>query len=179
MKQLYIKYLFLFFYINLPTFIDEEPIKVIGIRHGEKMYETLLTNEECAKAIGFIPVIAHIERYFHKELDYSIIENWINTGCVLQINRTSILGMHGKQIQSNALSLLDNGYCDVIGTDTHRSSGNRISKLSDAYSVVRKRIGSENADILFYENPKRILSDMDILNIEVAKKKKRFSFFRR
>lgn len=29
----------------------KENIKVIGIRHGEKMYETLLTNEECAKAI--------------------------------------------------------------------------------------------------------------------------------
>ena len=29
----------------------KEDIKVIGIRHGEKMYETLLTNEECAKAI--------------------------------------------------------------------------------------------------------------------------------
>ena len=28
----------------------EPEIKVIGIRHGEKMYETLLTNEECAKA---------------------------------------------------------------------------------------------------------------------------------
>ena len=28
----------------------KENIKVIGIRHGEKMYETLLTNEECAKA---------------------------------------------------------------------------------------------------------------------------------
>ena len=28
-----------------------EDIKVIGIRHGEKMYETLLTNEECAKAV--------------------------------------------------------------------------------------------------------------------------------
>ncbi len=28
----------------------EPNIKVIGIRHGEKMYETLLTNEECAKA---------------------------------------------------------------------------------------------------------------------------------
>ena len=26
-------------------------IKVIGIRHGEKMYETLLTNEECANAV--------------------------------------------------------------------------------------------------------------------------------
>ena len=30
---------------------DKCPIKVIGIRHGEKMYETLLTNEECAGAI--------------------------------------------------------------------------------------------------------------------------------
>ena len=32
-------------------FAPETEIKVIGIRHGEKMYETLLTNEECANAI--------------------------------------------------------------------------------------------------------------------------------
>lgn len=32
-------------------FESEDEIKVIGIRHGEKMYETLLTNEECANAI--------------------------------------------------------------------------------------------------------------------------------
>ena len=32
-------------------FHAENEIKVIGIRHGEKMYETLLTNEECANAI--------------------------------------------------------------------------------------------------------------------------------
>lgn len=30
---------------------EKEDIKIIGIRHGEKMYETLLTNEECEKAI--------------------------------------------------------------------------------------------------------------------------------
>ena len=30
---------------------DKNNIKVIGIRHGEKMYETLLTNEECANAV--------------------------------------------------------------------------------------------------------------------------------
>ncbi len=30
---------------------DKNKIKVIGIRHGEKMYETLLTNEECANAV--------------------------------------------------------------------------------------------------------------------------------
>lgn len=32
-------------------FHSEDEIKVIGIRHGEKMYETLLTNEECSGAI--------------------------------------------------------------------------------------------------------------------------------
>lgn len=32
-------------------FAPDHEIKVIGIRHGEKMYETLLTNEECAHAI--------------------------------------------------------------------------------------------------------------------------------
>lgn len=32
-------------------FYSDNEIKVIGIRHGEKMYETLLTNEECANAI--------------------------------------------------------------------------------------------------------------------------------
>jgi len=32
-------------------FEADNEVKVIGIRHGEKMYETLLTNEECANAI--------------------------------------------------------------------------------------------------------------------------------
>ena len=33
------------------VFHAENPIRVIGIRHGEKMYETLLTNEECVHAV--------------------------------------------------------------------------------------------------------------------------------
>ena len=52
----------------------DNEIKVIGIRHGEKMYETLLTNEECAKAIdlgGFYRVPAdnrglNYDKYFIK-----------------------------------------------------------------------------------------------------------------
>ncbi len=35
----------------IELFEPNHEIKVIGIRHGEKMYETLLTNEECASAI--------------------------------------------------------------------------------------------------------------------------------
>ena len=51
---------------------NKDDIKVIGIRHGEKMYETLLTNEEYAKAInlgGFCRVPAcnlglNYDKYF-------------------------------------------------------------------------------------------------------------------
>lgn len=53
---------------------DKSAIKKIGIRHGEKMYETLLTNEECAHAIdlgGFYRVPAdkrglNYDKYFSK-----------------------------------------------------------------------------------------------------------------
>lgn len=47
---------------------DKIPLKVIGIRHGEKMYETLLTNEECAHSIDlgdFYRVPAD-----HRDLNY-------------------------------------------------------------------------------------------------------------
>lgn len=41
--------------------VPNYPVETIGIRHGEKMYETLLTNEECARAIdcgNFYRVVA-------------------------------------------------------------------------------------------------------------------------
>ena len=38
-----------------------------------------------------------MSKIFHLGLDYSIIDNWIDMGCILQINRTSILGMHESQ----------------------------------------------------------------------------------
>ena len=53
---------------------NKDDIKVIGIRHGEKMYETLLTKEECAKAVdmgNFYRVPAdnrslNYDKYFNK-----------------------------------------------------------------------------------------------------------------
>ena len=54
--------------------VPDYPTTVIGIRHGEKMYETLLTNEECARAVDmgmFYRVIAdnrdlNYEKYLSK-----------------------------------------------------------------------------------------------------------------
>lgn len=55
--------------------VPEYPTNVIGIRHGEKMYETLLTNEECARAIDcgeFYRVIAD-----NRDLNY---EKYLSAG---------------------------------------------------------------------------------------------------
>lgn len=51
------------------------PVKTIGIRHGEKMYETLLTNEECSRAIDcgqFYRVVSD-----NRDLNY---ENYLSKG---------------------------------------------------------------------------------------------------
>ena len=53
---------------------DKCPIRIIGIRHGEKLYETLLTNEECAGAIDLgdfyrVPCDKrdlNYDKYFHE-----------------------------------------------------------------------------------------------------------------
>jgi UDP-glucose 4-epimerase len=86
----------------------KEDIKVIGIRHGEKMYETLLTNEECAKAIdlgNFYRVPAdnrglNYDKYF-KDGD----ENR-NTLIEFNSNNTKILNVEETKSKIAALSYI-------------------------------------------------------------------------
>lgn len=76
----------------------KEDIKVIGIRHGEKMYETLLTNEECAKAIdmgNFYRVPAdnrglNYDKYFKEgdEKRNHLTEFNSNNTCMLSVEET-------------------------------------------------------------------------------------------
>lgn len=123
------------------------------------------------------PIIAHVERFFVNGLDFDIIDDWFQKGYVLQVNRTSLTGMHGKQIQKNAEILLDKGYVHLIATDTHRSSGNRIEKLSDVYKMIENKYGRVNAKRLFVNNPKHIINNEDVEEMEITKKKKKFLFF--
>lgn len=108
---------------------------------------------------GFIPVIAHVERFFPAGLDLEMVENWLEIGCLLQTNRTSLMGFHGKVIQRNARHLVKNKMIHLVASDTHRIVGNRIEKLSDAYQVVIKLTDTEYADQLFLRNPLIILDD--------------------
>lgn len=110
---------------------------------------------------GFIPIIAHVERFFPMGLDMDIIENWLDLGCLLQCNRTSLLGFHGKVIQRNAKELIKERMISLVCTDTHRIKGNRIEKLSDAYKIVEKLTDSNYANELFFKNPLIILNDED------------------
>lgn len=108
---------------------------------------------------GFIPIIAHVERFFPMGLDMEMIENWLDMGCLLQTNRTNLLGFHGKRVQRNARELVKDKKIHLIASDTHRTVGNRIEKLSDAYQVVIKLTDTEYADQLFLRNPLIILDD--------------------
>lgn len=122
-----------------------------------------------------VPVIAHVERYFHKGIDMDRVQRWIDMGCVIQINRTSILGMHGSVIQKNAHKLISSGMAHIIATDAHRPGGNRICLLSDVYRYVTDTYGTDTADILMRRNPKHIINDEELEDIEVQKKKSIFS----
>lgn len=108
---------------------------------------------------GFIPIIAHVERFFPTGLDLEMVENWLEMGCLLQTNRTSLMGFQGKVIQRNAHHLVKNKMIHLVASDTHRTVGNRIEKLSDAYQVVIKLTDTEYADQLFLRNPLIILDD--------------------
>lgn len=123
---------------------------------------------------NFIPVIAHAERYFHDGIDLERVKDWIDMGCRIQINRTSVLGMHGAVVQKNAHKLLENGMAHFIATDAHRPTGSRICMLSDVYRYVSDTYGNENAEILMNRNPDHIIHDEELEEIAVNKKKSIF-----
>lgn len=86
----------------------KEDIKVIGIRHGEKMYETLLTNEECAKAVdlgNFYRVPAdnrglNYDKYF-KDGDAKR-----NTLTEFNSNNTKLLNVEETKVKIASLSYI-------------------------------------------------------------------------
>lgn len=84
---------------------DKKDIRIIGIRHGEKMYETLLTKEECAKAVdmgNFYRVPAdnrdlNYDKYFKDGNEEAVTVNEFNS------NNTEILNVN--QVKEKLLSL--------------------------------------------------------------------------
>ena len=69
---------------------------------------------------GFIPVLAHPERYVYMDInDYRKLKE---RGVLFQLNLASVVGSYGETAKKKALKFLDMGLYDHIGTDCHRSS---------------------------------------------------------
>lgn len=87
------------------VFQADSPVQVIGIRHGEKMYETLLTNEECMNAVDmgdFFRVPADV-----RDLNYDkyVIEGNQSRNMFTEFNssNTELLGV--EQVKEKLLAL--------------------------------------------------------------------------
>lgn len=68
---------------------------------------------------GYIPVLAHPERYtfYHKSIaDYRKLKN---AGCLFQLNMLSTVGYYGKEVTAAAAMLLKEGMIDFTGSDVH------------------------------------------------------------
>ncbi len=103
-------------------------------------------------AKGYIPIIAHIERYPYC-LDYSIIEEIKNCGGLIQVNAGSVVGKLGKKIKKFVLNLVKFGLVDFIASDVHSF---RVNEMLSAYKTVQKNFGIKVAEDLF-KNHQKIL----------------------
>ena len=120
------------------------------------------------RARNITPVIAHAERYFDR-IDCDRIRRWIDSGCYIQVNRTSIMGYQGRAAEKNSHELLKKGLCHFVATDAHRASGHRVMCLSDAYEKTVSLAGKENADLIFKKNPAELIADREPADMTVVK----------
>ena len=112
------------------------------------------------KMAGVTPIIAHPERYKDVQEDISMVNMWLEAGCIIQIDAGSILGRMGKSAYDISIKMLKNSWCQIIGSDAHNDR-NRNFMLKDAYSVAGKIIGRE-AILSVKDNPKKIMDGSPI-----------------
>jgi len=96
---------------------------------------------------GFIPIIAHPERYTYFQEDYSLVDSLKEEGVLFQSNYSSILGYYGKSAEKLLKYMLKNKYTNLLGTDIHHI--NR-SFVIDNFKKINKQI-SKIAGNEYYE----------------------------
>jgi tyrosine-protein phosphatase YwqE len=68
---------------------------------------------------GYVPVLAHPERYTYYHSDSSHYRKLKNAGCKFQMNLLSVVGYYGKTVAESAARLLRDGLIDFVGSDIH------------------------------------------------------------
>lgn len=110
-----------------------------------------------AKEIGYIPVVAHPERYYYIQDDPALIYEWYNAGYGIQVNKGSILGYFGEREKSTADSLIRHHIVSCVASDAHGIKS-RTASLTHLRQFLSETYGNEYCHLLMEENPYRILN---------------------
>ena len=113
---------------------------------------------------SIVPIVAHPERYYAVQDDIQFALHWADMGCLLQLNRTSILAHPSAPEAQTAKRLLDLGAAHFVATDAH-GVFSRTTEMLDVYEYISKRYSREWAEILTVENPRRLIENRRILRL--------------
>ena len=130
--------------INGTKFLLIEFQYVKGVEIEEIVYEI--------KRMGYIPIIAHYERYFGVSLSQAIEIK--NIGGLIQVNADSLVGLSKKYHYKLIKQLFKNDLVDFVASDVHY---NRENLMLKAKSFVERWYGKERANKLFIENAKKLI----------------------
>lgn len=105
---------------------------------------------------GYIPIIAHIERYECLVSHPERVAELHNMNVVMQVNAAAVMGNMGKEIKKFVKNLLKNNLIDLVASDAH-SAGRRTPQLKSAALYVGKKYGVHTMERLFIDNQKRVI----------------------
>ena len=107
-------------------------------------------------ANGYIPVIAHAERYEVFIKEPKVLGEFRSMGAMIQINADSIIGKEGLRTKRLCRTIIKEHYVDIIASDCHNMTGRRC-RMKECREYIAKKYGEERAHRLFETNPGRIL----------------------
>ena len=125
------------------------------------------------KGNGYLPILAHPERYEIVKENPKIVEEWKKRGIYMQSNYESILGKYGKQSEETLKLLLKHRLVDFLGTDVHRIG--TYPKVINAIDKIKKIVDNEYFLYLSELNQEKVLNDEKI-EIEEVEEIKRTIF---
>jgi protein-tyrosine phosphatase len=102
------------------------------------------------------PVIAHPERYLAFQDRPKRMVEFIEKGCVIQVNGGSLLGIYGRKARKTAWSLLKNDLVHIVASDSHGSSA-RPHDLGSVCSALKGTFGRSKLKLWLSVNPGSIV----------------------
>lgn len=87
---------------------------------------------------GYLPVLAHPERYIYLGRNKEVFEGLREAGVVFQLNLLSLAGHYGRSVQDLAFYLLENGFYQLAGTDLHSMRQLAVLQKLAASDIIEK-----------------------------------------